>query len=260
MSPKGRFRTRLAAVAGPLAITAALVLPGAASAATSFPLRAWWPLFEGKGQSVGDWSGNKLNGYLGSTPAADSNDPTWIKGIFGIGAGLRFAGDDFVTIPDSDKLEPQKLTVSMWFRGTGSPGTYKYLLAKGGDACTATSYGIQTGWHGGLDFYIWDGSVQHLSGAAPLSVWDGKWHNVAGTWDGTNSKLYIDGKLQAGGANSSATIDYDMPEGNTTIGGYHAGCDLLYTGDIDQVMVWSDALDVSGIWSRFSAIFNRPSR
>ncbi|WP_028065266.1 LamG domain-containing protein [Solirubrobacter soli] len=246
-------------MAGSLAVSAVLAAPSIASAA-DFPLRAWWPLYEGKGQTVGDWSGNKLNGYLGSTTGVDSNDPTWIKGIFGIGAGLRFTGDDFVTIPDSDKLEPQKLTVSMWFRGSSSPGTFKYLLAKGGNACTAASYGIQTGWHGGLDFYVWDGAHQYLSGAAPQTIWDGKWHNVAGTWDGTLSKLYIDGKLQPGGSSSSATIDYGLPSGNTTIGGYHAGCDLLFTGDIDQVMVWSDALDVSGIWSAFSSIFNRPSR
>lgn len=257
MNTSGRFRTRMAAITGTLVVGAALALPGAASAA-DFPLRAWWPLIEGKGQVVNDWSGNKLHGYLGETPVADSHDPTWVKGIFGIGNALRFGGDDYVQIPDSTKLEPQKLTVSMWFRGTSSPGQFKYLLAKGGDACTATSYGIQTGWHGGLDFYIWDGSVQHLSGAAPQSIWDGKWHHVAGTWDGTLSKLYVDGKLVPGGSSSSAEIDYDGPQGNTVIGGYHAGCDLLFTGDIDQVMIFSEPLAVDSIWSRLSAIFNRP--
>jgi hypothetical protein len=259
MSSQGRIRYRLAAIAGPLAVAAAIALPSTASA-SEFPLRAWWPLYEGRGQTVKDWSGNKLHGYLGSTPEVDANDPSWVRGFFGIGAGLRFGGDDFVTIPDSDALEPQELTVSLWFRGDGSPGTFRYLIAKGGDACTATSYGLQTGWHGGLDFYIWDGTSQHLSAAAPQSIWDGKWHLAAGTWDGATSKLYIDGKLVDGSGTAPATIKYEMPAGNTTIGGYHAGCDLLYTGDLDQVMVWSAALPVDTIWSRISAIFNRPSR
>lgn len=53
-----------------------------------------------------DWSGHGNHGQLGSTPGVDNNDPTWIRGIFGLGYGLNFSGDDFVAIPDSDALEP----------------------------------------------------------------------------------------------------------------------------------------------------------
>ena len=49
---------------------------------------------EGKGQSVRDWSGNGNHGFLGSTPAADANDPAWVKGIF-FGSALNFSGDDY---------------------------------------------------------------------------------------------------------------------------------------------------------------------
>lgn len=44
------------------------------------------------------------------------------------------------------------------FRGTSSPGSYSYLVSKGGDGCEAGSYGLYTSKNGGLAFYIYDGS------------------------------------------------------------------------------------------------------
>lgn len=241
------------------AIIAAVLLPSTASAAGDFPLRGWWPLNDGKGQTVRDWSGQGNTGYLGSTPAADSNDPSWIKGIF-FGSALNFGGDDFVTIPDDSTLKPQRLTVSLWFRASGSPGTFKYLLAKGAQNCTAASYSLQTRWHGGLEFVLWNGSQQFFSGIAPQTVYDGRWHNAAGTWDGTQAKLFIDGKLQPGGTVSNEVIDYNGPTGGGTIGGYHGSCDLLFTGDIDEVHIWSQALPIGEIWDRWGLLLGYPTR
>jgi hypothetical protein len=243
----------------PLVAVTALALPSAASAGTDFPLKGWWPIAEGKGQVINDWSGRNNPGFLGETPQADSHDPSWVKGIFGLGAALRFDGvDDYVQIPDTPDLHPQQLTVSLWFKAPTTPGPYKYLLSRGGDACTAASYAIQTGYDSGLHFYVWDGGFQHFSGSLTSSIYDGKWHHVAGTWDGVNSKMYVDGKLVPGGTNSPGEIDYDGPTGATVIGGYHAGCDLLFNGDIDQVMIWSAPLEVDKIWKSLSFIFNRP--
>jgi len=241
------------------AVVAAFLLPSTASAAVDFPLKGWWPLNDGKGQTVRDWSGNGNNGYLGSTTGVDSNDPSWIKGIF-FGSALSFSGDDFVTIPNDNTLQPQRLTVSLWFRASGSPGTFKYLLAKGADNCTASSYALQTRWHGGLEFVLWNGSAQFFSGIAPQTIYDGRWHNAAGTWDGTQAKLFIDGKLQPGGTVSHETIDYSGPTGGPTLGGYHGTCDLLFTGDIDEVHVWSQALPIGEIWDRWGALLGYPTR
>src|SRR5918997_1742853 len=94
-------------------VGACLALPTAASAAS--PLRGWWPMNERSGQTVRDWSGNGNHGTLGSSAAADDNDPTWIRGVF-FGSALRFDGNDFVSVADSPSLRPERLTVSAWVR------------------------------------------------------------------------------------------------------------------------------------------------
>jgi Concanavalin A-like lectin/glucanases superfamily len=157
-----------------------------------------------------------------------------------------------VHIDNSSSLEPQQLTLSLSFRGTSSPGVAKYLLSKGGQNCTAASYAIHTSWNGGIGFYVWDGEGQVGAGSAPATVWDGKWHNASATWDGTRALLFIDG-VKYDGAVGSATIDYaTSPTNDGFLGAYKGSCDLNFTGDIDNVMVFSKALPIAEIWKKWA--------
>jgi hypothetical protein len=175
-----RTRTLVAGVAA----VVALALPAAAGAA-DFPLVGWWPMNEGSGQVVRDWSGHGNNGMLGSSPGVDSQDPTWIPGVFA-GSALRFDGNDVVQIPDDPSLNAQQLTVAAWFRGSASPGALRYVVAKGAQDCDRASYGLYSSSNGGMAFYISGAagasSNWYRSPEAPASVWDGKWHHAAGTY------------------------------------------------------------------------------
>lgn len=210
---------------------------------------------EGKGQTVYDWSGNGNNGTLGSTSGADANDPSWINGVF-LGSALRFDGNDFIRIPDSPNLESQNLTVSAWVRADGSPGKWKYVMAKGqsGD-CFTGSYGLYTGDNEGLVFYVYDGSGTtagfHFSPDVEASqVWDNRWHHVAGTYDGQTLRFFLDGNQIDNGTPSTAAVFYDLPSGDTQVGSYVDNtCGLYLVGDIDGVSVWNRALPVSDIAS-----------
>src|SRR3954470_13741049 len=129
----------------------ALAVPAVASANT-LPLMGWWPMNEGSGQVIRDWSGHANNGTLGNSPGADDQDPAWIRGVFA-GSALSFGGNDLVRIPDSNTLEPANVTVAAWIRGSSSPGRDRYVVSKGATGCESASYGLYSSENGGLAFY-----------------------------------------------------------------------------------------------------------
>lgn len=243
-------------------LAAGLAVPATASAGVLDSVSGWWPMYEGSGQTVRDLSGKGNHGTLGSTPGVDANDPTWIKGWL-FGSALRFDGDDFVRIPGSRALESQQVTVSAWVRGSGSPGTFRYILGKGADGCLTSSYALYTANNGGLSFYVTDtsGATRPSGIAAPEAIWNGKWHHVAGTFDGTTTKLFVDGKLIGNGSSAGQPISYNAPTtGDTSLGGFLGTCDLYYTGDIDDVAIFSQALPVDKYWAALSLLFPKPLR
>ena len=83
-----RVRTRSLLAAG-LSAAALSVLPATAGA-DGFPLVGWWPMNEGSGQVIHDWSGHGNNGTLGNSAGVDDQDPAWIRGrLRGLCAELR---------------------------------------------------------------------------------------------------------------------------------------------------------------------------
>jgi hypothetical protein len=235
-------------------VAAACLLAPVATASAASPLRGWWPMNERSGQKINDWSGNGNHGMLGSTAGVDDNDPTWIKGIFNYGSALHFGGDDFVTIPDSPSLRPQKMTVSAWFRGDMSPGNSRYLVAKGADGCIASSYALYTGDNGGIGFYVYNGTDWVRSPLADPSVWDNQWHNAAGTYDGNRVRLYIDGREIGTGTPTNITVNYDLPSVSAALGVYDGSCSIYLVGDIDGVSIWDRALPVADIAAVFRSL------
>jgi Concanavalin A-like lectin/glucanases superfamily len=255
--------TRPRHIATALATGAAILVLSLVAPAASFasgPLAGWWPMNEGDGQTVYDWSGNRNHGTLGTTPGVDDNDPTWTEGLFGrSGRALAFGDDDIVSIPADRSLEPRRLTVSAWLRGPESPGQFRYVVAKGSQACESASYGMYTGNGGGLAFYIFDGTNYYISPEAPASVWDGDWHNAAGTFDGSRVRLFIDGR-EVGSATrvpAGTAIAYPLEDGSGAIGGYPGACALTLRGDIDTVRIWNQALPIQLYWAIARALFRR---
>jgi hypothetical protein len=256
------FRPAAARMLAAGVLAAGLAVPATASAGVLDSVSGWWPMYEGSGQTVRDLSGQGNHGTLGSTPGVDANDPTWIKGWL-FGSALRFDGNDFVRIPDAPELKTQKLTVSAWVRGSGTPGTYRYIIGKGANGCQSSAYGLYTSYNGGLNFYVTDtGGATRASGTVvPAAIWNGKWHHVAGTFDGTTTKLFVDGKLIDNAPSVSQPIDYNTPTtGDASLGGFLGTCDLYYTGDVDDVAIFSQALPIDKYWSALSLLFPKPLR
>jgi hypothetical protein len=200
-----------------------------------------WRFYQGQGQIVPDLSGNHLDATLGSTPGPDANDPTWVTGGYLGLPALHFDGNDFLTVPDAPSLDPAKITVGAIVRAPSSPGTYRYIAAKGAFRCSIGSYGLYTGPTGGLTFYVSNGAYTWtLSPDAGTGVWDGRWHRVVGTYDGSTVRLYVDGRQVGTGSPSTISIQYGLADGNQlAIGNYLGPCpdSLGFIGDMAGVTV-----------------------
>jgi hypothetical protein len=234
-----------------VALTVVLAAPASAGA---LPLVGYWPMLEGRGQVVHDFSGRGNNGVLGTSTAVEAFDPSWIRG--GLFGALHFAGGQMVTIPDSASLEPAQVTVLALVRGSASPGTWRYVVSKGALGCTAGSYGLYTGFGGGMAFYVYDGTDFFVSPEAPASIWNGKWHVVAGTFDGSTVRVFVDGSEIGSGTTVAVPfwIAYGLSTGDGASIGAYGGCDLSFVGDIDEVSIWSTALPVGQIFPKAQAL------
>ena len=99
-------------------MAAALSALPATAGATGFPLVGWWPMNEGSGQVVHDCSGHGNNGTLGNSRRRRRPRPVLDpRRLRRLGAALRRQR----LRPDPGlvtSLEPAKLTVAAWIRGS----------------------------------------------------------------------------------------------------------------------------------------------
>ncbi len=151
----------------------------------SIGLLTHWDLNEGSSTVIHDDSGN---GYQGDIYGA-----AWDSGKFG--GGLSFVGTehDYAEIPNTSGLHLQSgLTLSAWVRFTAF--NYDTLIVGKHDAGTSNGYflGIRDNT---FAFYV-GGDPRIMTS----QTWnDGRWHHVAGTYDGIHMKLYIDSNLKVEG-------------------------------------------------------------
>jgi len=151
---------------------------------------------------------------------------------------LNFDGsDDYVQIPYSPTFNPANFTVEFWVKITGGAGNYR---------CPVSS----RFWDGGsgfwgYNFYYTDADTWALmigTGSSwdaidyPMNAYD-TWVHVAGVYDGTEIKLYINGDLKA-----SKTSTY-VPNAFTDlrIGSISDALNYFFNGEIDEVRIWSVA-------------------
>ncbi len=208
-------------------------------------LISWWPGDGNAEDFVGDNDG--------------VNSATFVPGMVGDAFTFTGTGADYVSVPPHQSLEPETVTVDAWVRANGSPGNSCYIVAKGVDTCWAASYAFYTR-SGGLYFYIFNPSSNYvLSPGFGTSIWDGNWHHIAGTYDGSHVRLYVDGTQVGSGTPTNISIGYNLPTHNDLIiGGVLSTCGGPYAfrGDIDEVEIFSRALsadEIQGIYNAGSA-------
>ncbi len=195
---------------------------------------SYWNFDEGFGTTANEC----INDNDGTISGA-----TWTTGK--VGPALYFNSNS-VTVPHSSSLDiTGPFTVEAWIKAVGTDN-YNMIVDK---------FSISTPLSYGFSFYLSNGNLKlslysgadgngGVSGTTELR--DDAWHHVAGFWDGSHIRIYIDGVFEA-------ESSWAYPPGSTTndlgIGkrlSCHGGC-LYFKGTIDEVAIYNKALGMAEI-------------
>jgi len=187
-----------------------------------------WSMDEGKGDAVGDASRYQLAGKFRGAPA-------WIAGKRG--KALSFNGvNDCITLGNPQHLQfAGTITLAAWIRPRATDG-FRNIIAHG---YTTKSEVVLRVEEGKYSISSWDGTDTHAA-TTPVVEGDlGQWVHLAGVYDGKMWKIYRNGELAQVALNKIGALEVD---GDWAIGGKANADERYFSGDIDDVRIYSRGL------------------
>jgi carbon monoxide dehydrogenase subunit G len=190
----------------------------------------------------------------GIDSTSNTNDGTPSGGVAQVdgklGKGGSFDGvDDIVTILDDPTLNPANVTVEVWYKGTDA-GTKQLFSKDNGSDQRVWQFRV----NGGNFEFIPFNAGSNSSVASSIAVNDDTWRYLVATYDGTTSRLFINGVPN----NTDTGISGDLRSGqinNVELGG---GLGAFLTGLLDEARISSVVRTAGWIKTHFNAI-NSPS-
>jgi len=225
-------------------ICGALSVLGGDSAETP-KLIAHWALEEGEGNAVLDRSGNANHGKI----ANHRRCTTRVQGRNG--KALAFTGNQktrnengCVTVNGMARYDFGKgVTVAAWIKASPArrrEGTYEIVTNTVSDR--GTGFRFRISWNA-LQFYSGEGGAGKTWGAASnparVNLKADTWYHVAGTYDGSVFRVYLDGE-EVGVSQPELVLTKGLDV--VSIGAYNGGYAYGFEGVIDEVQIYSAAL------------------
>ncbi|MBM4076350.1 MAG: hypothetical protein FJ267_12010, partial [Planctomycetes bacterium] len=205
--------------------------PGVRFDTSLLPGLVSWYRAEGDGiDSVGDNHGTLTNG-TSTTPGR-------------LGKAFSFDGiDDDITVADSPTLNPTSaITVEAWINRTSHVGQFDPIVKKAGEG-TAIEHGYTLEFDGNdVLFYVYVDGIG-WTGSQRATVPLGTWTHVAGVYDGSVIRLFVNGTQVGTDVSAPGSI---VPSGNPLkIGGDPYDSARHFHGLIDDVRIHNQALSGS---------------
>ncbi len=189
-------------------------------------LMSWWKFDEGSGTSVLDSSGQGNNGTI--------QDGTYTTACIS-GTCLEFDGvDDYIIVPDAASLSPVAITVQAWVFTTGL-GIANFIVAKRDLPPDEDGYELFIGNDDNYRFNMdtTSGAKTSVGPAPHLNSWE----HVAGTYDGVDITVYVNGDLK-----STEPWSGSFPSTIQLLIGAEELIRHFFQGRIDEVRIYSRAL------------------
>ena len=197
-------------------------------------LVAWWKLDEASGRQAADSSGHGYHGTL-------VGEPQWRPKGGVVGGALELSGDgQYVAVAEKTAFDlNDRMTVAAWIKVNKFDRKYQTIVAKGD-----TSWRIARDKDRDCVQFAFNTipNEQLIKGTIPVN--DGKWHHVAGVYDGKKMYLYVDGRLD-GSAATTANIPTSTDP--VYIGENSQAKGRFWNGLIDDVRIYDRALTAEEI-------------
>ena len=189
-------------------------------------LLAYYKFNETTGTTAANAQGNAT--YNGTLTNMTGGEWQTSSAIFGPKNCLEFDGsNDYVSIPGTAANTTSAFTVEFWMKMDNTPLYYEGIVDKNAE--------LNRNWY----FYTVQGAQAAMFGIGGAQLWFGlndyNWHFIAGTYNGSTMKVYVDGKFIAS-ANIAMTTDPSIP---ITIGKRQSSPDRYFKGKVDELRLWS---------------------
>jgi len=198
-------------------------------------LVGWWKLDETSGRDVADSSGNGNNGKI------LSGEPRWQTSGGKIKGALLLDGKgDYVHLGNESNFDfTGEVTVAAWIKVNRFDREWQAIVTKGDSAWRLQRHQDTAA----IEFACTGLQIPSSSPYGGLygnkAVNDGKWHHVAGIYDGEKMYIYIDGVVDVSQPASGAIATNDHP---VFIGENVEIPERFWNGLIDDVRVYNYAL------------------
>ncbi len=205
----------------------------------------YWSFDEGQGQTIKDLINGVNNGTLGTSSSVGTNDPTWVVGKYG--QALTFDGsNDLVDVGAATSLNiTTPFTVSAWVKRTATTSNWSGIFSSEKNATNSNGYFLAGDGNNKIAFYTLNTSNAWISITSDSAIAANQWYYVTGTWDGTTTRLYINGIQQAAtGSISAIQYSFGSMTQHAFIGAYGlggVGNDRYWPGQIDDVKIYNYA-------------------
>jgi hypothetical protein len=189
---------------------------------------------EGSGTTASDSSGNGNNGTL-------MGGPSWVAGVTGHALSFAAAGST-VQVPSSSSLTGMStVTVAMWVQAA-TIGVDQDFLSMRCPAPAYYAYDFQISTQNKVQFQAVS-PTSAGAGATNTAVKAGTWYHVAGVYDGSVVKVYLNGVADG----------YTNPVSGTLVSNcQHLSIALSnFTGVLDEVRIYRRVLSGTEIMSLY---------